>query len=130
MSDLETFDKGAQATPASNRKWEVIYTRWTMYAGMGTGEENSEYGERTHHRTYFGADLHRRFRFRGYTMGMRGFTTCIVRTADEVAWSNELEPSRPPRYAAILDRVVWPIAYFLRSRWDGLRYGLDRDARR
>lgn len=110
-------------------RWEVIYEHVTAYAGMGTGEENSERA-RTQHRTYLGAEYHRRFRSRHPTMGMRWIVTYIVRPEPHVPYSDNIEIAKSPRYAVVLERVMWPAVYWLRSRWDGLRHGVDRDASR
>ena len=116
-----------------NPKWEVMYIHWTAYAGMG-GERNRETpDERTQHWTWLGADFYRRFRYRAFSMGMRGVQTSIVRTSERRVWVDgdpqTWEMSKAPAYSVIFEKYVWPAFYFVRNRWDGLRYGRDRDAR-
>ena len=105
-----------------NRPWEVVYVH-----DMGYGQHVSEEG-RTQHRTFVGADFYRRFRYHHVGMGACRVDTFIARTADAVAWDSWAQ-AEPPSYARVFDRL-WPALYFLRSRWDGLRRGLDRDRRR
>lgn len=102
-------------------RWEVAYVHEFNF--MDPSLEGT-----THHRSYVGADWHRRFRYRHFGMGSCRVITLITRTADNVAWDT-FEQAKPPRYALAFHRVVWPVVYFLRSRWDGLRYGRDRDRR-
>lgn len=101
-----------------------------MYEGLGPdGEQPREQrSPRTQHRTWLGADFHRRFRARYLSMGMRWVETAIVPAEPHVEWTPGLSDMDPPRYARLSGRL-WPPLYWLRKHWDGLRFGLDRDAR-
>ena len=102
------------------KKWTVVYTGRSAYEGLG---ETAYEAKRTHHRTYLGADFHRRFRARIPTMGNRWVETEIL------CDSKPLGENRPERLATVLEDYVWPALYWLRNHWDGLRWGLDRDRR-
>lgn len=112
--------------------YEVIYEQRSVYDGlMGpTGENPHERGERTKHRTYLGADFHRRFRYHTAQLGMRWVLTLIVKPG--TVWHPELEPTPPPRYYKAT-YPIWSVMYFVRKRLDGLRIaireGWDRDKR-
>lgn len=115
-------------------RWEVIYEQRSVYDGLIPQDQGGEYPHeraRTSHRTFVGAEVHRRFRARTPNLGMRWVITLIVRPG--TPWTPELEPAPRPRYAQALDKVVWPTLYFVRSRLDGLRmtirHGYDRDKR-
>lgn len=111
------------------KRWEIIYTNRSAYDGMGTGEEPYETG-RTQHRTWIGADFYRRFRFRPFTLGMRWVETAIYPVEPRREWQAHMIPfGGEPVSAEWLERWLWSPLYWLRNRWDGLRFGLDRDSR-
>lgn len=124
------------------KRWEVAQVHWSAYSGLVPREEGGEfdheYGERLQFRSFLGADFWRRFRVQYFAWGFRGTNTVIVRpgtprfpdagSAEERRAWYAAAPV-PPRYMWLFDRAVWPALYWLRSRWDGLRYGMDRDAR-
>lgn len=117
------------------KRWEVIYIRQSMYDGIDGAPQSGEISQRTRHRTYAGADWHRRFhrdRSVAWGVGFQSLATAVVRTEEHLRWDDEAlyaAAERGPKYVWLLDFVVWPVVYFIRNRWNGLRYGLDRDAR-
>jgi hypothetical protein len=96
-------------------RWTVHYHHEFM-DGSGT----KDYEKPTDHRTYVGADFHRRFRYNHAGLG-----SCWVTTEMVPAAGVELVGER---YEAALKRL-WAALYWVRARWDGLRYGRDRDSR-
>lgn len=71
--------------------------------------------------TMIGADFCRRFRLRQWPVMsfLAGNYSLITEPGGD-----EQVADVPEWYAK-----VWPPLYWLRSRWDGLRYGLDRERR-
>ena len=112
------------------KRWEVVYTHRSAYEGLGPdgGEKPWDQEGRSEHRTWFGADFYRRFRFRPMTLGFRWVETSIL-PAGTPHEPGDSPPDGEPRWAEHLERGVWRPLYWLRNRWDGLRYGLNRDRR-
>lgn len=100
------------------KRWKVEY-RSTSGWGLGP----TTWATPTYHRTFFGADWHRRFRHRYFSFGTIQITSIPSRAKDNLPQD---EPSPFPRYSRLLE-TIWKPVYFLRNRWDGLRYGRDRD---
>lgn len=106
----------------SERRWNVVYTLRSMYEGDEEGDERPRALGVSSHRTFIGADFHRRFHSDAYpTLGNRWVETSIIRTG-----ADPLDPD--PRMASVV-MPFWSVLYWLRKRWDGLRFGLDRDRR-
>lgn len=95
------------------KRWRVRYFHKFM---DGTG---GECDPPTEHRTWLGADFHRRFRYHHLSLG-----SCWGWTEPE-----RIDPSVTPmvteQYEEALKRL-WAVLSWLRSRWYGLRYGRDR----
>lgn len=100
------------------KRWKVEY-KSTSGWGMGP----TSWGTPSYHRTFLGADWHRRFRHHYWSFGTMQTTSIPSLTAEELPRG---EPSDLPPYSRFLESL-WKPCYFLRNRWDGLRYGNDRD---
>jgi hypothetical protein len=80
------------------------------------------YPEVTKHRTHIGADFARRFRNHYFTFGTMQTMTWVEKDG-ETLYDDE---------AGLLFKIwskrIVPALYFLRSRWDGIRHGKNRDS--
>lgn len=106
------------------KRWAVVPVVHSIYEGL-TLDEGGDGCPRamrpSKHRTFVGADWHRRFRASYPTLGNRWVVTSIVHVG--------ADPTDPdPRIAGAL-MPLWAVLYFVSNRWDGLRYGRDRDRR-
>lgn len=128
------------------RRWDVVWVGYSNYYGIDT--EHGEYLRPPHaphekarksFRSYLGADWSRRFssKHRWITASMGSFrtTTVIVRAGHALIRDPNDNLEYPEydgtRYATWFfgdDRNVWKVFYWIRERWDGLRFGLNRDA--
>jgi hypothetical protein len=103
--------------------WTVVCTHRSAYEGLDPDMPQKPYEvERREFRWWLCADFWRRFRFSYPTIGMRWVETEIVHASGR----EQLLRTRLYEWAAARP---WALLYWLRSRWDGLRYGRDRDAR-
>lgn len=110
-------------------KCEVLYVERSMYEGVDPDCPWPSLARRAEYRSWLAADFGRRFRpaYRG--PGWSAQTVTLI-VAPGTEWTREA-PDPPlvkmPRYAKAIERWLWRPIYWLRNRWDGLRYGLDRD---
>jgi len=111
-------------------KCEVLYVERSMYEGADPDCPWPRFVRRTSHRSFFAADFARRFRPAYTGPGWSSYTTTMI-VKPGAQWSAETADSidvmLDPRYLDIVVRFLWNPLYWLRKRWDGLRYGLDRD---
>lgn len=123
------------------RRWDVVWVGYSNYFGIGGEFERPPHAPhekaRTSYRTYLGADWSRRFSARNRaltaTLGTFRTITAIVHAGTPLPRGDRGEVLEPdpvgPWYGGTVERV-WPVVYWFRNRWDGLRYGLNRDAAR
>ena len=111
------------------KPWTVVYTEHCLLEGMSSeGRWGTDWPKvlgDSKHVTYLGADFHRRFRHRYLTLPGSG-SFWLTTQIDHDGWP------QPQRRIEAWEKVlgpVWKVCYFARSRWDGLRHGLDRDRR-
>lgn len=109
---------------------DVLYIERSMYEGVDPDCPWPSFRGRTSHRSFLTADFSRRFRTAHQGPGWSSQTqTAIVEPGS--TWSRDapgdLDTVMDPRYLKFVERFVWNPLYWLRNRWDGIRYGLDRD---
>lgn len=113
------------------KRWEVIYTcRWMAECSDADGvpvpgTPRPYEIRRTQHRTWFGADFHRRFRYHHQGFAGSSYTeTAIVRTVPPVAWEDRYERvPTDPRGAVWVEDHIWRWLDRVQNRWQGIRYG-------
>jgi hypothetical protein len=112
---------------------EVLYIERHMSEGLDPSSPWPLLARRVTHRSFLTADFARRFRPAYMGPGWSETTvTAIVPPGTE--WNRDRPTDLPTvkhhRYLSLVERFVWPLIAWVRSRWYGLRYGLDPDRRR
>jgi len=104
-----------------SKRYDVVMVSWTNFFRVRTDTIE----ERRSCRTLLGADYARRFRMRPVLLLFASFDSGYYTAVLPVGETDLHGRLAVPDWY----QKLWKPLYWMRNRWDGLRYGLDRDSR-